>query len=114
MGTELLVCRPLRPPGTYRSFRRGVLHLHRGRTVEASSDAAPVDGVEGDALGAADLRRVTGRVVAVRQGLVAPTNDDFGVENAFVIDDGDGRVSVGGEGAFLEDYMADGVTLKSV
>ena len=57
---------------------------------------------------------MTGRVVAVRQGLVAPTNDDFGVEDAFVIDDGDGRVSVGGEGAFLEDYMADGVTLRSV
>lgn len=54
----------------------------------------------GDALGAADLRRVTGRVVAVRQGVVAPKNDDFGVEDAFVIDDGDGRVSVGGEGRF--------------
>jgi len=118
MGTELLVRRPLRPPETYGSFRRGVLdatlHLHRGRTVEATFDAAPVDEVEGDAVGTADLRRVTGRVVAVRQGLVAPTNNAFGVENALVIDDGDGRVSVGGEGALLEQYMAEAVTLRPV
>ncbi|WP_435100343.1 TrmB family transcriptional regulator sugar-binding domain-containing protein [Halarchaeum sp. P4] len=103
LGDELAVCRPLDPPTEYRSFRRAVfdatLHANAGHDVHAALDAAPTDSGAGDA-----TRRLAGRVVDTRQGIVEPTNSRMSVEHALVLDTGDGRVSVGGEDAFLEDY----------
>ncbi|WP_227131999.1 TrmB family transcriptional regulator [Halorubellus salinus] len=93
----------------YQSFRHAVFaatrYQNQDEPIVATVDARPVqrDG---------DYRELTGRVVDVRQGLVDPPNSRFAVENALVLDlDGD-RVTVGGPGAFLEDYEARGVTLE--
>ena len=60
----------------------------------------------------ADPRELRGRGVDVRQSLVDPPNSRFAVENALVVDVDGERVTVGGPGAFLEDYEARGVTLE--
>lgn len=40
------------------------------------------------------------------QGLVQPVTSDFPVEMTVVIETPDGRYSVGGRGAFVEDFEA--------
>lgn len=103
LGDELLVRRPLDSPTEYRSFRRAVfdatLHANAGHDVHAALDASPTDAGDG-----AETRRLAGRVVDTHQGIVEPTNSRMSVEHALVLDTGDARVSVGGEGAFLEEY----------
>jgi hypothetical protein len=47
-----------------------------------------------------------------RQNLIEPHNSDFGVENSLVVDTGEGRITVGGYGAFLGDYEVTPTTLQ--
>lgn len=95
--------------GSYTDFRHAVLeatlhlragtelHAHvRGRTAGSDRDAEELDG----------------RVVEVRQGMVAPVNNSFPVENSLVIETQSGTFSVGGEGAFVEDFESEVVELE--
>ncbi|OYR67300.1 transcriptional regulator, partial [Halorubrum sp. E3] len=57
---------------------------------------------------------VSGRVVESKQGMVEPTNNEFPVENSLVVKtDDDGEVTVGGQGAFVEDVEADLVRIEA-
>lgn len=110
LGVERHVADPAPLPQDYQSFRHAVFAATRyqndGIPITATVDARPVhdDG---------DYRELTGRVVDVRQSLVDPPNSRFAVENALVVDapDHEDPVSIGGPGAFLEDYEARSVRL---
>jgi len=109
MAEEVYVADPHDLPETYADFRQAVLqatlHLRAGTDLVAT--------VRGRRLNAEDgPDQLEGRVVAVRQGLVEPANNSFPVEAALVVETGAGRYSVGGDGAFVEDYEAEEVLLE--
>lgn len=108
MAEEAVVASPPPLPQSFQSFRHAVFaatrHRNQGTEVVATVEARPVhDGSE--------FRSLTGRVVEVRQSLVDPVRSTFAVENALVLDIDGERVSVGGPGAFIEDYEARSVRL---
>jgi sugar-specific transcriptional regulator TrmB len=108
MAEEVYVADPHDLPETYADFRQAVLqatlHLRAGEDLTVTVRGRPTDGEGGP-------DEITGRVVAVRQGLVEPANNSFPVEAALVVETGAGRYSVGGQGAFVEDYEAEEVLL---
>ncbi|MFB6269422.1 MAG: TrmB family transcriptional regulator [Halobacterium sp.] len=91
------------------NFRRALydatLHRRAGRRVEATLSVRPTETDE-------PPHTITGTVTATKQGLVEPTDNDFGMENALHLDTGDRTVSVGAPGAFLEDFEATNVVLR--
>ena len=105
---ELVLRRPSPLPRTYQGFRACVydaaIHTRRGRPIRAELSARPT--------GTRDrLSSLTGEVVDVTQNFVEPTGAEFGMQSSLTLDTGDETVTVGGVGAFLEDYAATGVTL---
>ncbi|MBX0293523.1 TrmB family transcriptional regulator [Haloarcula nitratireducens] len=109
MGEELLVTRPPSLPATYEMFRHTVfaaeLQMRTGTDVSVDLYARRV--------GTDDpFETVTGTVVDARQNLVEPGNSDFGFENSLIVDTGTERISVGGYGAFLEDFECKQATVR--
>ncbi|SMO77089.1 TrmB family transcriptional regulator [Halorubrum cibi] len=103
-ATEVSLAGPTALPAEYEDFRHAVFqatrHLREGETVRATvagrridEDAEPVE--------------VSGRVRSVKQAMIEPTTNEFPVENSLTIETDDGPVSVGGQGAFVEDVLAD-------
>lgn len=107
-ATEVYVTEPDELPGTYGDFRNAVLqatlHLRNGIAVSARVRGRTVHSDSGPT-------ELEGRIVEVRQGLLAPVNNDFPVQNALVVETDDGTYMVGGSGAFVEDFEADEVEL---
>ncbi|WP_306059651.1 TrmB family transcriptional regulator [Natronococcus wangiae] len=98
-------------PATYTMSRPAVLNAVLaqlgGRMLRAEVTGYTTDTDE--------RRSVTGRIVEIRQGLVEPFTNSFPVENSLTIETDDGeRVSVGGEGAFVEDLRANEIVLRPV
>jgi len=110
IATELHVAPPHELPGTYHEFRGAVyqstLHLKNETPLRARIEGRWV-GDEGDAT------TIAGRVVETRQGLVRPVTNSFPVEAAIVVEIDGETYSVGGEGAFIEDFEAEAVTLST-
>ncbi|WP_136689640.1 TrmB family transcriptional regulator [Halorhabdus amylolytica] len=96
-------------PRTYGSFEQAVfeatLRLRNGDDITACVETLPNDGEE-------STETITGRVLNTRQGIVDPINNEFPIEHSFVLETDDGEVTVGGAGAFLEEYQARTVTLE--
>ncbi len=109
IATELYVDEPIELPKTFTSFRHAVLQAalrsNQGETVTAVATGRMV-GSEND------TDTIEGPVVSVRQGMVKPATNSFPVESAFTIDDDGESVSVGGSGAFIEDFEAETVRLE--
>ncbi|MFC7082485.1 TrmB family transcriptional regulator [Halorussus caseinilyticus] len=109
MAEEVYVADPHDLPETYADFRQAVLqatlHLRAGTDLVATVRGRRLNTEDGP-------DQLEGRVVAVRQGLVEPANNSFPVEAALVVETGAGRYSVGGDGAFVEDYEAEEVLLE--
>ncbi|WP_276273736.1 TrmB family transcriptional regulator [Haloarcula litorea] len=59
-----------------------------------------------------DRERITAPLVEVKQGLVEPVTYDFPVQNTLVVEADGERVTVGGPGAFVEDYSARSLTIS--
>lgn len=106
MADEVYVASPRSLPAEYASFRHAVLDatLHRREDREIGAETA-VNPCQSDD----DRQSIAGAVVGTRQGLVEPTTNDVPIENALVVDTGDGEFSVGGPGALLEDFEVSGV-----
>lgn len=109
MGREVLVPLPVELPREFQQFRRTVmeatLHLRRRSRVLATVDASPTDD--------RDRRRtVTGEVINVRQRTIAPSTSGFVGETTLILRTDEGRVTVGGRNAYVEDYVAHAVTLS--
>jgi len=110
IGEEVLVGRRPALPETYRMFRPAVfaatLHLRAGEPVSAECYLRPTGSDD-------DFETVRAEVVDVRQNIVAPPDSDFGFENSLVVESDGERFTVGGYGAFLEDYECKQVTLRT-
>jgi len=109
IGEEVLVSRPPSLPARYDMFRPVVfttaLALRAGDSLVADLYARPTGSDD-------DFEMITGAVVDIRQNLVEPHDSDFGFENSLVVDTGHERITVGGYGAFLEDYEVKHTTLR--
>ena len=101
------------PPGdlprTFEGFRNAVFQIALHRAADGRIEAT----VEGSPVGERDLpSTLTGEVVAVRQSLVRPVTSTLPIENAFELEVDGERYTVGGTGAFLEDFEAESVTVR--
>ena len=96
-------------PHTFRDFRHAVIAtavaLRDRLPLVATIEARPTDDERGQ------FETVSGRVVNVRQRFVDPSTNTFPGEQTLVLRLDDEKVTVGGHGAFLEDYEAKSVTL---
>ncbi len=108
MATEVHHVGPRDLPATFQTFREAVLHaelhLREDDWLTASVEARPAfeDG---------EYRTIDGRVTKVRQDIVKPASNYFPVENSLVLEADEGTITVGGPGAFVEDYEARKVVL---
>lgn len=109
MATETAVAEPAPLPFTGRNVRRvafqATLRLRADERIRAHVTGRPV--------GSDDEIEVVGEVVEVRQGLLDPPTNTAPIEHALVLETDDGTVTVGGEGAFVEDVEAISVTLEA-
>ena len=102
-------------PATFEHFRSGVtaaaLHDLEGTELIVDLTGRDLETREPVSFESVPVREV-------KQSLVEPTNADFPVENALVLDTDDGLVTVAanspGLDAFYEDVAADEVTLRAV
>ncbi|MBP1924001.1 sugar-specific transcriptional regulator TrmB [Halorubrum alkaliphilum] len=103
VATERHATEPTELPASYENFRKAVfqatLHLRSGTSLVATVAGRWTDD-ESDA-------EFSGRVAGVKQGTVEPTNNEFPVQHSFEVETDEGTVSVGGQGAFIEDVEAD-------
>ncbi len=106
---ERYVTAPGDLPRTFEGFRNAVFQIALHQAADSRIEAT----VSGRPIGDRDLpETLTGEVVAVRQSLVRPVSSTLPIENAFELEvDGD-RYTVGGTGAFLEDFEAESVTVR--
>lgn len=102
-ATEVHVTDPVELPRTFESFRHAIFQARLHRMAGVEVEAIVETQRDGE---------VAGRVTAVRQGFLEPATNDFPVENGLVLETPDVTVSVGGVGAFIEDYRAVRVTLQ--
>ncbi|WP_101295509.1 TrmB family transcriptional regulator [Halegenticoccus soli] len=125
VATETYVTEPCPLPATFDAFRHAVLQacLHKRAGNDLRVRVETEDGPE-----------IVGRVSRVRQAITEPVTSGFPVENSIVVETdgalGDAEpagnagevsddepamaadeVTVGGRGAFIEDYRAESVTL---
>ncbi|NKE37748.1 TrmB family transcriptional regulator [Natronococcus sp. JC468] len=111
MAQQVYVTEPASLPVTYTNFRhttlQTTLHLQAETPFRAHIRGRWTRDRDGH-------DEIVGRVVDVQQGLVAPSNNSFPVENTLVIETADGIVTVGGGGAFVEDVEAESVTIEAV
>jgi len=108
VADEVAVADPDELPVTYTDFRRAVFQA----TLWLWSDSDLWVTVSGRSTETNEHTTVSGRVVDVVQGIVAPVNNTFPVENSLTIETEDeALVTIGGRGAFVEDIEAESVTL---
>ena len=110
VGNEIHVADPPELPQHYPTFRGGVLattlHLRTGARVRATCEVVSAGGEE------TDVETISGLALDVRQGFVYPMTNRFPSENGMVLRVDGERVTVGGVGAYVEDYAVETVTLE--
>lgn len=113
-GVQRGLAEPSGLPATFDHFRSGVttaaLHDLQGTELLVDVEGTDLETGEPISLERAPVRHV-------KQSLVEPTNADFPIENALVVETDDGLVTVaaetGGLNAFYEDFAAREVTLRA-
>lgn len=109
---ELYSAPPPSLPLTTTAMRRAVLvatlHLRRQRRIRAVCTASPAGRTP------SGLATVDGRVIGVRQAFIYPRTNRFPSESALVLRTDEGRATVGGLGAYEEEYAATEITLETV
>lgn len=111
MAAETYTCEPDSLPTTYDDFRHAALQA----TMQVRAGREVATRVIGRSVHVEDGRtELEGVVVDIRQGLLEPSNNSFPVENALIVETDDGTFSVGGSGAFIEDFEAETVELRAV
>ncbi|ELZ63087.1 MULTISPECIES: TrmB family transcriptional regulator sugar-binding domain-containing protein [unclassified Haloferax] len=105
MAAEAYTTDPDPLPATYHNFRHAVLQAALCERAGIDLDVT----VTGRMVHTDGPTELHGRVVDIRQGLLEPANNSFPVENAFVVETDEGTYSIGGQGAFVEDFEADAV-----
>ena len=108
-ATEVSTEEPATLPSEYTNFRHTVLQV----TLQLRAGMTPRVTVGGRWTESDEAAEVTGRVVEAKQGMVEPTNNEFPVEHSLVVETTDGAVTIGGQGAFVEDIEADLVRIEA-
>ncbi len=105
VAKETYVTEPCPLPATFGAFRHAVLQatLHERAGTDFGATVRTESGLE-----------LAGPVTRVRQAITEPTTSDFPVENGLIVETDAGEISVGGRGAFIEDYRAESVTLHPI
>ncbi|MCU4740192.1 TrmB family transcriptional regulator [Halobacteria archaeon AArc-m2/3/4] len=116
IATQLFETEPDPLPRTYTNIRRAVfqatLRLEAGTDVHVTAEARPV--------GDETFDTVEGRLVDVRQSLLEPVHESFAIENALIVEreDSEGaegeRITLGGEGAFVEELQTRSIRLSAL
>lgn len=123
LATQVFAADPAPLPRTYTNIRQAVfqasllLDADTDTDVHVTAEARPV-GVEA-------FDTVEGRLVDVRQSLLEPVRESFAIENALILercpagddseDDTEGeRITLGGMGAFVEEFRTRSVTLSAL
>ncbi|VTT87408.1 Transcriptional regulator, TrmB family [Halorubrum sp. DM2] len=107
-ATEARVADSAPLPAEYTNFRHTVLQA----TLRLRAGDPPRVTIAGRRTDDDEPVDIVGRVVETRQGMVEPTNNEFPVEHSLVVETDDGEVTVGGQGAFVEDVEADLVRIE--
>jgi len=107
VATEVAVADPLALPMTESDVRKAVVQATLWLQREADLRAR----IEGRWIDTRDSVEFEGTVVTTVQGIVEPTNSRFPIEASLTLEYDDMQVTVGGEGAFIEDIEAERVTL---
>lgn len=98
-------------PRTYTCFRHAivdaVLAERDDQSLRLEATVIPTNDGNG-------TREISGEVLEVQQSLLRPETSSFPLQNTFVLDTSDGEVTVGGKGAFIEDYQAKKVVLRTI
>jgi hypothetical protein len=108
-ATEVATVGAATLPVEYANFRHTVLQA----TLQLRSDVVPRVTVGGRWTDSGEDAEITGRVVEAKQAMVEPTNNEFPVQHSLVIETDDGPVTVGGQGAFVEDIEAHLVRIEA-
>ena len=108
-ASEAKTIDPAPLPAEYPGFRRAVLQA----TLHLRAGSNPRVTVGGRWTASDDPAEITGRLVETKQGMVEPTNNEFPVEHSLVVETDTETVSVGGQGAFVEDIEADLVRIET-
>ncbi len=108
-ATEVSTVEPAALPIEYTNFRHTVLQA----TLQLRAGVTPCVTVGGRWTDSDEAAEVTGRVVEAKQGMVEPTNNEFPVQHSLVVETDDETVTVGGQGAFVEDIEADLVRIET-
>ena len=107
VGTEVAVTNPQDLPLTESDVRKAVVQA----TLWLKQDTDLRARITGRWIDTSEPIEVEGSVVATAQGIVKPTNSRFPVEASLTLDHEGTQVTVGGEGAFIEDIEAEEVRL---
>ncbi|TYL37798.1 TrmB family transcriptional regulator [Natronococcus pandeyae] len=107
-GREAYISRPSDLPREYTSFCHAMLdatcNLRRTTELHAEIKARPVSGGDG-------FETIDGRVVDTEQSIIDPPSNSRAIKNTLFLETDDVVVSIGGPGAFLEDFEAKRVRL---
>jgi len=107
---EVATAPPAPLPVEYANFRHTVFQV----TLRRRAGETPRVTVGGRWTEDDEPAEVSGRVVESKQGMVEPTTNEFPVEHSLVVETDDGEtVTVGGQGAFVEDVEADLVRIEA-
>ncbi|WP_254279616.1 TrmB family transcriptional regulator sugar-binding domain-containing protein [Haloarcula marina] len=103
-GEEIASVEPPVLPAERLSFRHAVFVVSKyaDRDLEVTAHLYPGQ----------DAESITGPVVEVKQGLLEPVSYDFPVQNTLTLAVDGEEVTVGGPGAFVEDYSAKALTVR--
>lgn len=107
MANEVCVTEPASLPQRYEGFRHAVLQAELHRRADRSLTAQ----ITAQSIDSNDDHEIEGPIIDIRQSLTQPATNSFPVENALVVETDEGRVSIGGSGAFIEEYEARELTL---
>ena len=107
VATEVAVADPLSLPITETDFRKAVVQA----TLQLRADTDLVAEIDGRWVDTSDPVDLAGHVVTTVQGIVEPPNSRFPIEASLTLETDGTQVTVGGEGAFIEDIEAERVTL---
>ncbi|WP_254278925.1 TrmB family transcriptional regulator [Haloarcula marina] len=103
-SAELYVSEPDPLPKTYSWFRQAVFdaYLHEQQGTDLWADVETESG-----------ELISGAVSQVRQAIIEPATNDYTLEMSLFLETDNGEVSVGGPGAFIEDYEGKTVRLRT-
>lgn len=111
VGEEVYVAEPSSLPATYHHFRSAVLeailHWRADTELSATADVRPLNRES-----ELEEQTISGNIVDIRQGMVNPPTNSFPLEASLTLETDDGEVTIGGEGALMEDFETKKVTLE--